>query len=191
MGKLVWSTNFTLDGVVQDPDGKEGFERGGWFSEFGGKDLEQWAKIEFDEAMSAAALLLGRQSDAWFGSRWNERSDPWADRLNGLDKYIVSTTLTEPVWTNSTVVSGDVVSDVAKLKKTIDGDLVIYASYQLGKVLLAADLIDELRLFLFPVVLGSGVRLFDATVNRTSLRLTDDQAVGDGLRLLVFEVLHN
>ena len=113
MGKIVISTNVSLDGVVQDPDGNEGYERGGWFGRFGGKDLESWAQIETEEAMQSDALLLGRRSDAWFGSRWSTRSGVWADRLNQLPKYVVSTTIADAVWQNTTVVGGDVIAAVA------------------------------------------------------------------------------
>src|SRR6201995_3628147 len=105
MGKIVVSTNVTLDGVVQDPDGAEGFERGGWFVSSGGQDLEQWAGLMAEEAQGAAALLLGRRSDEWFATRWTSRDGAWADRLNGLPKYVLSATLDAPRWTNATVVS--------------------------------------------------------------------------------------
>ena len=154
MGKIVISTNASLDGVVQDPDGQEGFRLGGWFSEFGGKDLEQWAKVSLDEALGTEALLLGRRTDEWFAARWTSRSGAWADRLNGLPKYVVSSTLQDPKWTNVTVLRGNVVDEVSKLKQDIAGDIVVYASYQLGRTLLEHDLVDELRLVMYPVVLG-------------------------------------
>ena len=131
MGKIVISTNTSLDGVVQDPDGAEGFTLGGWFGRYGGADLEAWGKVMYDEALGTDALLLGRRSDEYFGSRWTSRSGEWADRLNGLPKYVVSSTLDDPVWTNGTVLSGDVVDAVTTLKREIDGDIVVYASYQL------------------------------------------------------------
>ena len=151
MGKIVISTNVSLDGVVQDPDGEEGFRLGGWFGQSGGKDLEQWAKIESDEALRTAALLLGRRSDEWFAARWLSRSGEWADRLNSLPKYVVSSTLEHPRWSNATVLNGDVVDEVSKLKQELDGEIVVYASYQLGRTLIEHDLVDELRLFVFPV----------------------------------------
>ena len=112
MGKIVITTNASLDGVVQDPDGEEGFKLGGWFGQFGGKDLEQWAEVETDEALRAEALLLGRRSEEWFATRWASRTGEWADRLNSMPKYVVSSTLTEPRWRNSTVLKGDVVDEV-------------------------------------------------------------------------------
>ena len=138
MGKIVISTNVSLDGVVQDPDGKEGFRLGGWFVQFGGKDLEEWGKVEFEEALGTEALLLGRRSDEWFAARWASRTDEWADRLNSLPKYVVSATLEELKWDNGTVLRGDVVSEVSKLKRELDGDIVVYASYQLGRTLIGA-----------------------------------------------------
>src|SRR5919109_5052378 len=118
MGKIVISENVSLDGVVQDPTGDEGFRQGGWFGEIGDKDREAWAKVEFDEALRAEALLLGRRSDEWFAARWSSRSGEWAGRLNSLPKYVVSSTLVDPAWNNSTVLKGDVVSEVSKLKQT-------------------------------------------------------------------------
>src|ERR1700729_3452722 len=163
MGKIVISTNVSLDGVVQDPDGGEGFRLGGWFGQFGGKDLEAWQKVSLDEALGAEALLLGRRTDEGFAPRWAARTGEWADRLNSLPKYVVSSTVTEPRWTNATVLSGDVVSEVAKLKQELAGDIVVYASYQLGHKLIENDLDDELRLVVFPVILGTGHRLFGET----------------------------
>jgi len=130
MGKIVITTNTSLDGVVQDPDGEEGFRRGGWFYQFGGKDLEEWTKVETEEALRAEALLLGRRSDEWFATRWASRTGEWADRLNSMPKYVVSSTLQEPKWSNSTVLKGDVVNEVSEVKWDTDGEGVVYASYQ-------------------------------------------------------------
>ena len=152
MGKIVISTNASLDGVVQDPDGKERFRRGGWFAQYGGKDLEAWAQVELEEALGAEALLLGRRSDEWFASRWLSRSGEFADRLNYLPKYVVSASLDKPRWSNSTVLNGNVVEQISKLKQEVDGDILVYASYLLGRTLIEHDLVDELRLFIFPVV---------------------------------------
>ena len=133
MGKIVISTNMSLDGVVQDPDGEEGFRLGGWFGQFGGQDLEEWTKVSLEEALGTEALLLGRRSDEWFATRWSTRTGEWADRLNGLPKYVVSSTARGPRWNNSTVSTGDVVEQVSKLKQELDGEIVVYASYQLGQ----------------------------------------------------------
>jgi dihydrofolate reductase len=186
MGKIVISTNVSFDGIVQDPDGAEGFRLGGWFGQFGGRDLEEWAKVEFEEALGTEALLLGRRSDEWFATRWLGKSGEWADRLNSLPKYVVSSTLQEPKWSNVTVLRGDVVSEVSKLKQELDGDIVVYASYQLGRTLIEHDLVDELRLFVYPVVLGAGERLFGETSDRKPLRLVDTKTVGDGLVFLTY-----
>jgi dihydrofolate reductase len=191
MGKIVISTNVSLDGVVQDSDGREGFRLGGWFGQFGGEDLEAWAKVSHDEALGAAALLLGRRSDEWFAERWVSRPGEWAERLNSLPKYVVSSTLDEARWTNATVLKGDVVTQVSKLKKELDGDIVVYASYQLGRTLLEHDLVDELRLVVFPVVLGAGERLFGQTSDKKPMRLVDTRTIGDGLARVTYEVVRD
>ncbi len=191
MGKIVISTNVSFDGVVQDPDGKEGFRLGGWFGEFGGKDLEEWAKVSLEEALRTEALLLGRRSEEWFAARWLSRSDAWADRLNSLPKYVVSSTLEDPRWTNVTVLQGNVVDEVTRLKRELDGDIVVYASCQLGRTLLEHDLVDELRLFVFPVVLGAGERLFGETSDKKPIRLVGSRTVGDGLAFLTYEIVRD
>jgi dihydrofolate reductase len=191
MGKIVISTNVSLDGVVQDPDGREGFRLGGWFGRFGGKDLEEWAKVSFDEALGTAALLLGRRSDEWFAERWLSRPGEWADRLNSLPKYVVSSTLEAPLWSNATVLKGDVVTEVAKLKQELDGDIVVYASYQLGRTLIEHDLVDEVRLVVFPVVLGTGERLFGETSAQKPVRLLDTRTIGDGLTSVTYELVRD
>jgi dihydrofolate reductase len=187
MGKIVITANVTLDGVIQDPDGQEGFELGGWFNRFVGNDRAAWAKLETDEALRADALLLGRRSDEWFAARWASRAGVWADRLNSLPKYVVSSTLTAPVWTNSTVLKGDVLEEVAKLKQNVSGDILIYASYQLGRTLMEHDLVDELRLVVFPVVLGAGRRLFGEPGIEKPLRLVDSRTLGDTLVVLTYQ----
>jgi dihydrofolate reductase len=191
MGKIVISTNVSLDGVVQDPTGEEGFSRGGWFGQYGGKDLEEWGKIEYAEAQSTGALLLGRRSDEWFGTRWSTRPGEWADRLNSLPKYVVSSTLQDPKWTNVTVLTGNVVDEVTKLKRELDEDIVIYASYQLGRTLIEHDLVDELRLTVFPVVIGAGERLFGETSGPRPFRLASSRTVGSGLVFLTYEVVRD
>ncbi|HYK71312.1 MAG TPA: dihydrofolate reductase family protein [Streptosporangiaceae bacterium] len=191
MGKIVISTNMSLDGVIQDPDGGEGFSRGGWFGQYGGKDLDEWAKFEYAEATGTAALLLGRRSDEWFGARWASRRGEWADQLNTLPKFVVSAAPQDPKWTNVTVLTGKVLDEVTKLKQEVDGDIVVYASYQLGRTLLEHDLVDELRLFVFPVVVGDGERLFGQTSGAKPVRLTDSRTVGDGLAYLSYEIVRD
>ena len=191
MGRIVISTNVSFDGVVQDPDGKEGFRLGGWFGQFGGNDLEEWAKVSLEEALRTEALLLGRRSDEWFAARWLSRSGAWADRLNSLPKYVVSSTLQEPRWSNSTVLKGEVADEVSKLKQKLAGDIVVYASYHLGRTLIEHDLVDELRLVVFPVVLGAGERLFGETSNKKPMRLVDTKTIGDGLAFLTYEMVRD
>jgi dihydrofolate reductase len=191
MGTIVLSgpQNVSLDGVVQDPDGKEGFGLGGWFVEFGGKDLEEWNKVALDDALRAQAWLLGRRSYEFFGERWRPRSGELADRLNSLPKYVVSSTLETPEWNNTTVLKGDVVTEVSKLKQELDGEIVVPASYQLGRTLLEHDLVDALRLVVFPVVLGAGERFFGETSDKKPMRLVDAKTIGDGLAFLTYELV--
>jgi dihydrofolate reductase len=187
MGKIIVSENVTIDGVVQDPVGDGGFRHGGWGVQLGNADREAWAGVLLDEALAAEALLLGRRSDEWFADRWLSRTGPWADRLNSMPKYVVSSTLDQPRWTNSTVLSGDVVSEVTKLREELAGDIVLNGSVQLAHALLENDLVDELRLIIFPVVLGDGERLLGQTSDQQPMRLAGVRAVGDTLALLTYE----
>ena len=191
MGKIVISENVTLNGVVQDPTGEQGFRHGGWFGQVGDKDREEWAKVEFEEALGAEALLLGRRSDEYFGTRWTGRSGEWADRLNALPKYVVSSTLVNPEWSNSTVLTGDVVNEVSKLKQELTGEIVVYASRQLVHTLMEHDLVDELRLMVYPFVLGAGERLFGETSDKKSIRPLHARTVGDSLVYLTYEVVRD
>ena len=191
MGKIVISTNVSLDGVVQDPDGAEGFGRGGWFFQYGGEDLEEWGQVEHAEALGTAALLLGRRSEEWFGARWASRPGEWADRLNSLPKYVVSSAVDDPKWTNVTVLTGHVVDEVTRLKREIDGDIVVYASYQLGRMLIEHDLVDELRLTVFPVVVGAGQRLFGETSDTKPFRLAGSRTIGGGLVFLTYAIVRD
>jgi dihydrofolate reductase len=191
MGKIVITTNMSLDGVVQDPDGQEGFTLGGWFGEFGGKDLEEWARVETAEALDADALLLGRKSDEWFATRWQSRGGEWADKLNSMPKYVVSSRPKDAVWSNSTIISGDVVAEVSKLKKAVSGEILVYASYTLVHTLIEHDLVDELRLVIFPVVLGAGDRLFGETTNKKPLSLVDTTTMGNGLTFVTYEFVRD
>jgi dihydrofolate reductase len=190
MGRIIITTNISLDGVVQDPDGKEGFSRGGWFLESGGPDLAAWTVHETEETLRSSALLLGRRSDEWFASRWNTREGEWADALRSLPKYVVSSTVEDAQWVNGTVLGGDggdVVKEVSALKEKVDGEILVYASYQLVSTLIENDLADELRLIVFPVVVGTGVRLFREDGARKPLRLTETRQVGDGLVYYAYE----
>jgi dihydrofolate reductase len=190
MGTIVISENASLDGVVQDPTGEEGFRHGGWFGQFGGKDLEEWGRVEFQEALRAEALLFGRRSYEYFAARWPSRPGEWAERLSQLPKFVVSSApLADPVWENSTVIDGDVLSEISKLKQELDGEIVVYASRQLVRALMDHDLVDELRLTIYPVVLGAGERLFDEIREKTPLRLVNLRTIGDGLAFVTYEVV--
>ncbi len=191
MGKIVISTNATLDGVVQDPDGQEGFQYGGWFKKFVGADLQAWDKLVTEEALGAEALLLGGRSYDWFASRRATTSPAWTDRVTHLPKYVVSTTVKDPDWDNSTLIAGDVVKQLSELKQKVDGEIIVYGSYQLVRTLIEQDLADELRLFVFPVVLGTGARLFDGISNTKPTRLTDTRVVGEGLVFYAYEFVRD
>ena len=184
MGKIVISENVSLDGVVQDPAGDEGFRHGGWVGLI--KDRPELAKLALDEALGTDALLLGRRSYEWLAARWPSRSGELADRLNSLPKYVVSSTLEHPDWNNSTVLDGDVVHEVSRLKHELDGEIVVPASFQLLRTLMEHDLVDELRLKIFPVVLGAGERLFGETSDKKSVRLVATQALADGVAVLTY-----
>jgi dihydrofolate reductase len=189
MGKIVLSgpQNVSLDGIIQDPDGQEGFGLGGWFVEFGGKDLAEWNNVALEDAVRAESWLLGRRSYEFFAQRWQPRSGELADRLNAMPKYVVSSTLTDAEWNNTTILRGDVASEVAKLRQELDGEIVVPASYQLANMLYEHDLVDELRVVLFPVVLGAGRRMFGESVGRKPMRLIDTRKIGEGLVYLAYE----
>jgi len=184
MGTIVVSENVSLDGVIQDPAGDEGFRVGGWVGLI--KDSPQLNKLALDEALDAEALLLGRRSYEWFAARWPSRSGALADRLNSLPKYVVSSTLEDPAWNNSTVLRGDPVAEVSKLKQELRGGILVPASFQLVRALIEQDLVDELRLKIFPVVLGAGKRLFGETSDKKPMRLVDTQTAGDGVAVLTY-----
>jgi dihydrofolate reductase len=185
MGRIVVSDNVSLDGVIQDPAGDEGFSRGGWVGLI--KDSPAANKLALDEALGSEALLLGRRSYEWMAGRWPSRSGELADRLNSMPKYVVSSTLEDPDWNNSTVLKGDVVNEISKLKQELDGEVVVVASFQLVRTLMEYDLVDELRLKIYPVVLGAGERLFGETSDKKPMRLVDTQTVGDGVAFLTYE----
>jgi dihydrofolate reductase len=184
MGTIVITANVSLDGVVQDPVGDEGFSRGGWFFET--DSGEDGARYTLDRALETEALLLGRRSYEFFAARWPFRSGELADRLNSVPKYVVSSTLADPDWNNSTVLTGDVVSEVSTLKQQLDGQIVVLGSAQLARTLLEHDLVDELRLLIYPVLLGAGTRLFGETSDKTPVRLVGTQTVGDGIAVLTY-----
>jgi dihydrofolate reductase len=185
MGKIVVSDNVSLDGVVQDPAGDEGFRVGGWVGLI--KDRPELTKLALDEALGTEALLFGRRSYEWFAARWPSRSGELADRLNSLPKYVVSSTLENPEWNNSTVLKGDVLNEVSRLKHELEGEIVVPASFQLVHTLMEHDLVDELRLKVFPVVLGAGERLFGETSDKKALRLVDTQTVEGDVVFLTYE----
>jgi dihydrofolate reductase len=185
MGKIVISENISLDGVVEDPTGAEGLSVGGWFWETDrGEDGERFT---LDKALGTEVLLLGRRSYEFFAATWPSRGGELADRLNSLPKYVVSSTLEDPDWNNSTVLNGDVVDEVAKLKQELDGEIVVLGSPRLARTLIDHDLVDELRLMVYPVVLGAGARLFGETGDKKPMRLVDTETVGDGIAILTYE----
>jgi dihydrofolate reductase len=187
MGKIVVSENVSLDGVVQDPTGEEGFERGGWFLRISDRDRAGWAGAGLEEAKRGEALLLGRRTEEYLAARWPSRTGAWADRLNGMPKYVLSATLDKPQWTNSTILTGDPVTEAAKLKQELAGEIVVNGSIQLVHALLAHDLVDELRLIVFPVVIGAGRRMFGETAGVMLLRLVSARTIGDGLTQLTYQ----
>ena len=184
MGKIVVSENVTLDGVIQDPAGDEGFRVGGWVGLI--KDSPQLGKLALDEALGTEALLLGRRSYEWFAARWPSRSGELADRLNSLPKYVVSSSLGHPAWNNSTVLKGDVLDEVSKLKQELSGEIVVPASFQLVRTLIEHDLVDELRLKIFPVAPGAGERPFGQASNNKPMRLLDTQTLEGGITYLTY-----
>jgi dihydrofolate reductase len=189
MGKIVKSNFVSLDGVVQDPAGNEGFRLGGWVGPL--KDRQDLNKLALDEALGAEALLLGRRSYEFLAALWPSRSGELADRLNSLPKYVVSSTLEDPDWNNSTVLTGHVVNEVSKRKQELDGEIVVPASFQLLHTLMEHDLVDELRLMIIPVVLGAGERLFGKTSDIKPMRLIDTQTVDDGVAFLTYEAVRD
>ena len=181
MGNVIVSQFITVDGVVEDPGGSEKFERGGWAFEFSrGDDGDQF---KLDEVMSAEALLLGRTTYEGFADAWPSREGDFADKFNNMPKYVVTSTISDPDWNNSHVISTD---DVERLKAEIDGDILVNGSVQLVNALLDAGLVDELRLMVFPLVLGEGKRLFGPTSATKSLTLASTRAVGDGITINVY-----
>ncbi|MER7559516.1 dihydrofolate reductase family protein [Nocardioides sp. NPDC126508] len=186
MGRIIISTNVTLDGVSQDPTGEEKSDVGGWFLEISGSDRDAWAALEHEEAKNTAAYLLGARSYEWFASRWVGRQDAWATLLNGTPKYVVRSGAGRSDWGPTTALDGEVGAAVRDLKARIDGDIVVYASYQLVEALLAEGMVDEIRLVVFPSVNGGGGRLFDSARARLSLR--EARPLGTSLVYLNYDV---
>jgi dihydrofolate reductase len=190
MGKIIISENITLDGVVQDPAGAEGFRHGGWVGRVGDRGRDEAAKVALDEALSTEAMLLGRRTYEFLAARWPSRTDAQADRLNSKAKYVVSSTLQDPVWNNTTVLAGDVVSAVSTLKQQVNGDIVVAGSLQLVRVLIEHALVDEVRLLIYPVVLGAGERLFGETSDKKPMRLVGNRTVDD-LAFLTYQTVRH
>ena len=187
MGKIIISENVSLDGVIQDPAGDEGFQRGGWVGRVGDRGREEAAQVLLEEALGTEAMLLGRRSYEFLAARWPSRTGALADRLNSKPKYVVSSTLQDPDWNNTTVLKGNVVNEVSKLKQQLAGDIVVPASFQLVRTLIEHDLADELRLMIYPVVLGAGERLFGETSDKKPLRLISTRTVGNDLAYLTYQ----
>jgi dihydrofolate reductase len=188
MGRIVVTEFVSLDGVMEAPGGGEDYEHQGWtFAIDRGAEGD---KFKLDETMSTEALLLGRTTYEGFAASWPSVQNEFADKLNSMPKYVISSTLSDPQWNNSTVLSGDVAEEVAKLKQALDGEIVVHGSAQLVQALIEHDLVDELRLMVFPVVLGSGKRLFGAASDKKPMRLKSSQTVGDGISVLIYQPAH-
>jgi dihydrofolate reductase len=187
MGKIVVTEFVSLDGVMEDPGGAEDFKHGGWTFEVDSGD--EGNQFKLDETLEAEVLLLGRVTYEGFAAAWPSMEDPvgFADKMNSMPKYVVSSTLENPEWNNSTVLEGDLAEAVGKLKQEIDGVILVGGSAQFAQSLIELDLVDELRLMVFPVVLGSGKRLFGEASDKRALRLADSKTVGDGIVILTLE----
>jgi len=185
VGRIVVTEFVSLDGVMEDPGGSENFAQGGWSFKISRGD--EGDKFKLDETFASDALLLGRVTYEGFAEAWPSREGEFADKFNNMPKYVVSSTLDEPEWQNSTVLKGDVVEEVGRLKQEQDGDIVVHGSARLVQTLIEHDLVDELRLMVYPVVLGSGKRLFGDTSDGKPLRLVDSKVVGDGVAILIYK----
>ena len=185
MGRIVVTEFISLDGVVEDPGGSENFEHGGWSFAFDRGD--EGNQFKADETMQADAMLLGRVTYEGFAEAWPSREGEFADKFNSMPKYVVSSTLTDPEWTNTTVLDGDPAEAVAKLKQEQDGDLIVHGSVSLVQTLLEHDLVDALHLMVFPVVLGKGKQLFGSAPDKRTFKLTDCRSVGEGVAILVLQ----
>ena len=182
MGTIVVTEFISLDGVMEDPGGAEDYKHGGWTFEIDRGSEGDAFKLE--ETRSTEALLLGRKTYEGFAAAWPSREGEFADMFNSMPKYVVSSTLESPEWNNTTVLEN--IDDVRELKDRVDGEIVVHGSRQLAQALMEADLVDELRLMVFPVVLGSGKRLFGDTADKKRLQLADSKIVGDGVAILTY-----
>jgi dihydrofolate reductase len=185
MGKIIATEYVSLDGVVEAPGGGEDFEHAGWTFEI--DRGEEFEKFKLDETLNSEALLLGRVTYEGFAAAWPSMEGEIADKLNAMPKYVVSSTLEKGEWNNSTVLKGDVAEEVPRLRQELDGEIVVHGSPKLAQTLLEHDLLDELRVTVFPLVLGRGKRLFGETSDKKRLRLTDSKTVGDGIAILIYE----
>jgi dihydrofolate reductase len=186
MGKLVVTEFVSVDGVFEDPGGAEDYEHGGWTFEY--DRGEDGGKFKLDELIEAEVQLLGRVTYEGFAAAWPSREDEFAEKLNNDPKYVVSTMLKDPDWHNTTVISGDVTEEVAKLKANTNGVILVAGSGTLVRALLGANLVDELRLMVFPTVLGRGKRLFPDGIDRLKLTLADSKTVGpDGVQIHIYQ----
>lgn len=185
MGRIVVTEFISLDGVIEAPGGDEKeFKHSGWSFEV--SRGTEGDKFKLDEAFSSNALLLGRKTYQGFAAAWPSRTGGFADKFNAMPKYVVSSTLKDPSWNNSTVLRGNVVDEVSKLRDRQEGDIVIHGSARLVQTLVENDLVDEFRLMVFPVVLGRGKRLFGDTTDKKRLRLVDSKTVGDGVAIMIY-----
>ncbi len=187
MGRIVVTEFVSLDGVMEAPGGGEDYKHAGWTFEINRGD--EGDKFKLDETMEAEAQLLGRVTYEGFAAAWPTFTDEvgFADKFNSMPKYVVSSTLKSADWNNSTILSGGVAEEVTKLKNQIDGVILVHGSAQLVQTLVEHDLVDELRLMVFPVILGTGKRLFGGTTDKKSFKLANSQIVGDGIAILTYE----
>jgi dihydrofolate reductase len=185
MGKIIVTEFVSLDGVMEDPGGAEDFKYGGWTFEIDRGDEGNRFKLE--ETMESDALLLGRVTYEGFAAAWPSREGEFADKFNTMAKYVVSSTLDSLEWNNTTVLKGDPVEAVRKLKQDQDGIIQVAGSQRLVETLLDNDLVDEVRLMIFPVVLGAGRRLFGETSDKKRFQLAESRTVGDGVVILIYE----
>jgi dihydrofolate reductase len=188
MGRIVISTNITIDGVIEDPTGQEGFAHGGWFEQMSDSDRAAWAKIETEEALAASAMLFGARSYEWFASRWAGREGVWGERLEALTKWVVTSRPLQTAWGDARVLGGTAADGALSVRSLTDGDVLVYGSGHLIGTLLDSDLVDELRLFVFPQILGTGRRLFQGVGRPRGLDLTSGERAGDSLTYVVYRV---